>query len=219
MSGLQHVIAGVAGTLLVVVFAGLFVRRRYEECLTFALYIGAVILAEFLILLWPAHFYTWECWVLSEIVHNLLKFGIALELAVRTFRVFPGATATARRLLFLVVVVTGCATVTDPLSTPDYLIIAGDLHGRILHGTMWLFLSLTAVILWYRLPVSSFHKAILLGFVPYLLIFTLAMNLFRSFGWVINEYVGYLHSLAYVALLLYWTSAVWKPRDPATERR
>jgi hypothetical protein len=70
-----------------------------------------------------------------------------------------------------------------------------------------------AVILWYRLPVDPLHKAILIGFVPYLLVFTVAMNALSAYGWDLREYAGYAQTIAYVVLVAYWARAAW--RQPA----
>ena len=64
--------------------------------------------------------------------------------------------------------------------------------------------------LWYRIPVEPFGKAIVLGFTPYLVVFTIAMNALSVFGWhqSINVLSGYAHSIAYLALVGYWNVAV-----------
>ena len=63
-------------------------RRLYRVCLSFPLYVLAVFIPSILwtVLPWT---YTWENYLLKEIVHNLLKFAIALEFTYRTFRAFP----------------------------------------------------------------------------------------------------------------------------------
>ena len=62
---------------------------------------------------WPRQFQTWDFWVLKESVHNLLKFGIALELTVRTFRAFPAARKTATGLVLAVLVLTWLSVGAD----------------------------------------------------------------------------------------------------------
>jgi len=205
--------------LLAACLTGLFVRRRLAICVSFTLYLCAVLLSDTLVLAWPRTFKTWDFWVLKESIHNILKFGIALELTVRTFRAFPAARKTAAGLVLAVLVLTWVSVGTGPqLEAAHTKELALSLQPYVLAGTLWLFIAISTLILWYRLPVTPLHKALLLGFVPYLLIFTVAINLLRSFGGDVRALAGYLKNVAYQILLAYWTYAAWKrwPRRPAT---
>ena len=202
--------------LLAVILVGLLVRRRAGRCYSFTVYVTAVLACEVLITTWPAVFHIWKFWVFKEILFIVLKFAIALELAARTFRAFPGARSTARGVTLLVVLISLAAVLSLPPATnPDFPELARQVVPRILNGTIWLFTALAAVILWYRLPVDLFHKAILVGFVPYLLVFTVALNLLVVFEgrerW--PEMASYLQSVAYVLLLGYWGHAAWRPLE------
>ena len=66
--------------------------------------------------------------------------------------------------------------------------------------------------------MAPLHKALLLGFVPYLLVFTVAINLLRAFGGDARAVAGYLKNVAYQVLLAYWVYAAWR-RWPAAGRR
>jgi hypothetical protein len=91
-------------------------------------------------------------------------------------------------------------------------VIFTRLQPRLLYGTIWLLTGIAALILWYRLPVDSMHKAILLGWVPYLLIFTAGLNLAEAYGWdELIPKVNYVHITAYYLLLVYWARAAWAP--------
>lgn len=208
--------------LLAACLAGLFVRRRQGLCVSFTLYLAAVFLSDALVLGWTQRFRIWDFWVLKESAHNLLKFGIALELTVRTFRSFPAARKTAAGLVLAVLALTwltvGLADPTprreEAASTKE---LALNLQPYVLAGTLWLFIAISALILWYRLPVNPLHKAILLGFVPYLLVFTVAINLLRSFGTDVRALAGYLKNGAYQILLAYWAYTAWRrwPERPS----
>jgi hypothetical protein len=214
MTSLQWWIGVLAELILVALLAGLVVRRRYGACVSFTVYLVAVLAPEILISGWPERFHRWDFWIVKETVHNLLKFAIALELAIRTFQAFPGARATARAVVLLVVLLTLAGILAVPVEpAADFPELASQLHPRILNGTIWLFTAIAGVILWYRLPVDPFHKAILIGFVPYLLVFTVAMNALASIGWHIQTLVGYAHPVAYLLLLGYWTHAAWRPQE------
>ena len=206
---------GVLGELLLaVILAGLFVRRRADSCYSYTLYVMAVLVCEVLITAWPGPFHTWPFWVFKEILLTVLKSAVALELAARTFRAFPGARATARGVTLLVVVVSLAAMLALPAGTlPEFPELVSQVFPRIVNGTIWLFTALAGVILWYRLPVDLFHKAILVGFVAFSLVFTVALNLLEALGWQVRWLVSYLQSGAYLLLLGYWGHAAWRPLE------
>ncbi len=218
--------------LIVVVLSGLFLRRRYRACPSFVLYLLVTLIGDLLLILGPRHlnpesslfgllgakgFYSRDFWMLKELTLNLLKFAVALELAFRTFRSFPGARSTARSVMFLLVAVTlvsvvAVAAQVSAINLEDRVNqIIGRLQPRVLNGTVWLFTGMAVLILWYRLPVDTFHKAILTGFVPYLLIFTIGLNALDSYGWNIRDLINYVHTTAYLLLLAYWAWAAWAP--------
>ena len=58
------------------------------------------------------------------------------------------------------------AVVAVPTGGHNYAVLAAQIQPRILNGTIWVFTSQAALILWYRLPVDSFRKAILIGLIP-----------------------------------------------------
>jgi hypothetical protein len=86
----------------------------------------------------------------------------------------------------------------------------------VLNGSIWMLTAIAGVILFYRLPVRPFHKAILLSYLPYVLIFTILLSYLGRAGWqrgVVMQYVG---QLAYVALVAYWNLAIWRQDPPPT---
>ena len=222
MAPAEKLVVCVGLLLLAACLTGLFVRRRQGLCVSFTLYLVAVLLSDSLVLLWPQRFKTWDFWVLKESVHNLLKFGIALELTVRTFRSFPAARKTAAGLVLGVLALTWLSVGPRPrLAVGNTEALALNLQPYILAGTVWLFIAISLLILWYRLPVVALHKALLLGFVPYLLIFTVALNLRREMGADARALAGYLKNVAYQLLLAYWAYSAWKrwPSRPPAVRR
>jgi len=74
------------------------------------------------------------------------------------------------------------------------------------------------LILWYRLPVDAFQKAILVGWVPYLLVFSAALNYVGDYGKEFIAATNYVHTLAYLGLLLFWARAAWQPARVAVVR-
>jgi len=82
---------------------------------------------------------------------------------------------------------------------------------RVLTGTIWLLNALALVVIWYRVPIHAYHKAILLGFVPYLLVFTILLRLLRHDGWNIVPIIQTAEPAAYMLLMGWWAWAAWEP--------
>ncbi len=213
MTRVQISVVVVALLLETIVLSGLVVRRRLSRNTSFALYMLSVLLAEALTLFRPEIFMHARPWVLIETLHAMLRHLVAIELAFHTSRAFPGARRRLRVFFWTMTL----ATLAVPfLSTGDLLstvTIVTTVLPRLLYTAIWLFTGLGALVLWYRLPLQSMHKAILLGFVAYLVLATFALNLLREWGVVHREITGYLNSLGYVLVLAYWARAAWR-RDP-----
>ena len=61
------------------------------------------------------------------------------------------------------------------------------------------------------MPIHAYHKAILLGFVPYLLVFTILLRMLRHYGWDILPFVQSAEPAAYLLLMGWWAWAAWEP--------
>lgn len=216
---LQRVILYTVDLLIVGLITGLVVRRRYSACYSFFVQTIAVLASDLLLVFWPDRFYTKKFWLVKESFLHLLTLAVALELTFRVFRAFPGASWTARRVLIAILGLTALLAVqalpwgqSDPTST-----LAEQVFPRVLNGAVWLFAGIAALILWYRLPVDPLHKAILIGSIPYLMLFTVVLNWLHTFGWEqLAEKLSYLESSAYLLVAAYWTYAAWHPsRVPA----
>jgi len=213
----QNAVTVAAVLLTVAALAGIAVRRRIGVCSTFVVYLGVVAAADLLMLLWPDRFWRLSFFVSKEFVINVLRFGVALELTYRTFRAFPSARAAARGvvLLVLMVILAIVFVGSKDLEAPDGAPALGPLITRVqplvVSGSIWLFTAVAGLILWYRLPVHPLHKAILVGLVPYLLLFSVSLNLLESQGWEVRASASYLNTLAFLLVLVYWAVAAWRP--------
>lgn len=201
--------------LVCTILVGVMKRGRYRVCRMFLLFLLVVCLTDLLPALWPARFYTSRFWLIRESLHNLLRFAVALELAYYAFRAFPGARSTARALLLLLVTTTLAAVLLSTWELPglpEYSEILSQLQIGPLLGTVWFLIGIAALILWYRLPIDAMHKAILLGWVPFLMIFAVALKLAGALGWDSNiPWLNYIHTSAYFLLLGFWARAAWLP--------
>jgi hypothetical protein len=171
-----------------------------------------------LILSWPATFYTKTFYLAKENVINALRFGVAIELLYRTFRAFPSAHRTARGVAFLVLTGTLLLVLLATRDQPDAYTMINKIQPRVISASIWLFTALAGLILWYRLPIDAFQKAILVGWVPYLLVFSAALTYVGDYGPEFIAVTNYVHTLAYLGLLLFWARAAWQPARVAVVR-
>ena len=200
---------------LLVTLAGIVARRRVRLCWAFPLYVVAILLGNSLQSFWPAQFHTSEFWIVKQRVYDALKLLLALELAWRAFRLFPGALRTARAVLAAILAATTLVVVfvTPPA---DYSTL-WQWQPSIVTGTLWMFTATALLVVWYQVPVHDWQRAIMLGLVSYLVVFVLYMDLLRRFGWDYRLAVGWLDVLTYLALCIFWAWAAWR-RDPIPVR-
>jgi hypothetical protein len=216
MTGVQRAITIVGLLLIAGAAGGVLVRRRYSAWRFFFVYLLAVFAGGVLPQIWPDRFFTPEFWQVKETVYVALRFGMAAELAVRTFRSFPGALATLRRVSILILLVTLAAVVTAPSGESGYTDFLSEVQPRVLNGSVWVFTAIAGLVLYYRLPIGRFQKSVLLSYVPYVLVFTVFISHWGRGGWRSGLVVVHANQIAYVLLVAYWNLAVWR-RDP--ERR
>ena len=206
-------------SLVLLTLIGLIVRRHVNTCWAFTFYLLVVFATDSLML--ADSFYTMEFWLYKELPLLALKFAIALELMSRAFARFPGARVTAHRAMLLVLGLTlvmviwvaarwpGDAAGALPRDVAARII--GEFNTRILTATTWLFAVTAALVLLYRLPIESMPKAILMGFVPYLIFNYLVLELWTANNWPAQGWMSSLSAWAWVLLLAYWARATWQP--------
>jgi hypothetical protein len=203
---LQPVITWVALVAYPALLAGILWRRLHRICWSFPVYLTAVWVGDGLMFVWPS----WDLWVRKEATIGLLKLAVAVEIATLTFQAFPGAKRTARRLMvvMLVLLVTMLLLYFPGFDADRTAIYA--FYRRLSNGTALIFAAVWALILWYNLPVHFFHRAILRGFVLYLLVFTVALGLIETLGLSVKDRAFYAGNGGYVLLLIYWAWEVWR---------
>jgi hypothetical protein len=81
----------------------------------------------------------------------------------------------------------------------------------LLFGTGLAFAGLLCVCLWYHVPLHPIHKAVLLDLVPYLLVFTVVLQVLETFGWVPRDLANHINTTAFVSLLAFWMRVAWRP--------
>jgi hypothetical protein len=195
---------------LALALAGLILRGRARLCYTFTTYLAAVLLTELLVNLWPGQFWAWSFWHFRQAVFDGLKLGIAFELAYWIFLGFPGAAHSARSVILLILVGILLAIVALPNEQgqdPGGFLF-GTLRPRLEIGAAWIFTALTGLVQWYRIPLHPQHKAIMIGFVPYLVVFSAVTKLVTEYGW--SYWLITLDPAAYLVTCSWWAWTAWR---------
>jgi len=211
MSGLQWVI-GWATVVQTVVLFGLIIGRGHHRRLpVFTVYTGGLALTGTLVgLAYAWDVFVWEAWTINHIVTAALRLGIALELSYAIFGAFPAAAANARRVMLVLLLLTAVTVVSVSGPEITYKQLTSEMLPRLATGAVWILTALAFLVLWYRLPIGGLQRAILLGYAPYLIVFTVAMNLLSSVGWHMRSWVGYLDTLSFFVLIHYWCHVAWR---------
>jgi len=196
---------------LLAILIGLFVRRRAHLCWSFVAYVLVALVGNTLTSFWPEKFFKLWFYLLHQDLLNALKLAVAAELAYRTFRAFPGAAARVRILLAPIFFVP-ILFVSKVPSGASYQVLVQTYLPQIQTGVIWIITAITLLIAWYRVPVHAMHRAILIGFAAYLLIFTTLLNVLRDFGFEnLRSFFAVADGYAYVLLLAWWAYAAWVP--------
>jgi hypothetical protein len=207
VSVLQHVFGGLSVLQMLVLFGVLIVRRHYQRMPLFTLYAGGVALSSVVVAL----HYTRETWMLQQVVTAALRFGVALELTYCIFGAFPAAAATARRVMFVILVLTALTAISA--TTPDavYTRSHAEAIPRLAAAAVWILTALAVLVLWYRLPLAPLPRAILMGYAPYLLIFTIDLSLlFDVVSQHLRLWLGYVNTVAFIVIANYWLRVAWR---------
>ena len=218
MNADQVLVAHIVKALGFFALVGILTRRRAHLCWSFLAYLVTVLVCNTLVSFWPDQFFTPTFWVVSHGLYHALRMGIAVELTYRTFQAFPGARATAHYILFGLLLATSLAMIAFPDSMQPalegfgyYERIVLEWQPRVLTAVIWLMNGLAILITWYRVPVHSYHKALLLGFVLYLLTFTTLLSFLRQWGWDYLWIVQSLEPVAFMTLMGFWAWSAWQP--------
>lgn len=222
MTDPQLLLAWAVKAALVATLAGLVVRRRVHLCWAFVIYAGIVLGCEMAIALRPERFYTPDFWMVKMALYDAAKVAIALELCYRVVHAFPGAMRTARISALVLLACSTLVIVAGPWAA-GYDRMA-EWQPRMVFGVVSLFTLTALVVLWYNLPIQGWHRALLMGFSAYLLVFTVVLHLLHTQGWQVRQTVGLLDGVAYLGLTMWWAYASWAPdvvpaEIPVTVRR
>jgi hypothetical protein len=213
MAPFQHflVLAVLAASLLTLV--GILRTGRFRECWTYVGYIIALIAFGAPIAFWPDRFWNLSWYLVKQAVYDSLRIGVALELGFRVTASFPGAAARLRTLMLLVLAVGG-STIALASGQRSYSQLY-DWQPAITHAAIWI-LGVTAfVVLVYRLPISNWHRILVIALTGRFLLWSTLLKALALFGWSARVWVSYADGLG--DLLVAWTLAyyAWRPDESA----
>jgi hypothetical protein len=208
MSELQLGLAHLVKLGLLALLAGIVVRGRLKLCLALPACLLAMLVGNTLVSLAPGRFYNASFWVLKQGVYDVLKMAVALELAWRALSAFPGAWRSARVVLLAVLML---STITLAALTPrsSYRTL-WEWQPSVATATVWLLTATALLVVWYQVPIHDWQRAIMLGLAPYLLVFVTLLDVLRRHGWTLRAELGVADSVAFLALVLFWTWEAWR---------
>jgi hypothetical protein len=211
MTPAQKLIAGTVQLLMLLCVLGLIRNGRWRQCITFTLYCSTVVCLEPFQTWYPSKFNVWSYYLAKQSIYEVLKIGMALELAYRALRYFPGAKATAGPLLLVALV--GCAFSLPSIQGEGRQYVL-SVHAHLSLTTLWL-LSITWVVIWrYAILLHPMHRGILSGLAPYVALFSGLSYVVGLFGRPARVYLATFDPLAFLALTVWFTGLAWWRFNP-----
>ena len=212
MTADQAIGLAVSTLIEVAILSGLIVRGRLGRCLAFTGYLTSVFVTTLLALAQPEVYLQRVPWQRLQIVYASLRHVMALELAYHTFKAFPAARRLARTFLWAMTFLALAAPFMFGSDLTDHDVVSFQVLPRMSLAAMGLFAGLGALILWFHLPIDPMHKAIIMGIVPYLLLYSALLTLTRDIGKDVLDWINLLNTIAWNALLIFWAWVAWRPR-------
>lgn len=207
MESHQAVIAVAVDLAMAGTLAGLVARGRARHCWSFVAYLCAVLTCDALILTQPRRFYTTEFYIVKQGLYDVLRTAVALEMAWRVVRSFPGALRTARWAALALLVGATAVLASGPHRAGYNVIFAWQ--PRVVACTAMLFALTALLVAWYHLPVRAFHRSIMGGFAIYSAFFATLLSLLQHWGWGFRVRSNAIQTLVFLAVTLWWLRTSW----------
>ena len=208
MADLHRVLFLLSVGLLLGLCAGMLRRGKVARSVTFSLYIGVATAFSLLYLFFPGA-YTPEAFMVKQGIYDSLLFGMALEISYKAFKAFHGIAAQVRGLLAAAVTVSTIMIFALTPANQEYADI-GRYQPGITTAGIWCLAFIAMLIVWYQIPVPSFTRAILLAYIPYLVVFVIVMDLVARLGWGAVQNLNVLNVAAYDLAIGYLAYAAWR---------
>jgi len=196
----------VAGTL-----AGLVARGRARHCWSFVAYLCALLTCDTAILVAPERFYTIPFWIAKQALFDILRTAVALEMAWRVVRAFPGALRTARWAALTLLVGATTALAMGPHRAQYQIIFTWQ--PRVVACTALMFALTALLVAWYHLPMRALHRSIMGGFAIYSAFFATLLSLLQRWGWGFRVWLNAIDTLLFLAVTLWWLRTSWAAEE------
>ncbi len=207
MSAIHRALVLLGFALAVAVLMGIIRRRRVSQCIAFTLLVLASAGFTGLFLIFPQG-NTPALYLLKQGIYDSLLFAIALELSFRTFAAFRGV-ATRVRLVLVLAVATSTALIFFLTPNSPYSQF-WRYQPSVTTAGIWCLTAVALLIVWYQIPIRAFLKAIILAYVPYLVVFVICVDLIGRLGWGAIPRLNILNAIAYDAMAASWAYAAWR---------
>jgi hypothetical protein len=194
--------------LLAALATGLVVRRKLGISVVFSIYVASAAGFSIFMFGFPGSV-TPEFYVVKQGIYDCLLFSLALELSYKTFAAFRGIADRARAFLAAAVVISSVAIFV--LTPPDLEYSSlGRYQPGITTAGLWCLTFVALLIVWYQIPVPSFTRAIILAYVPYLVVFVICLDLIARRGWQIISNINVVNAAAYDLAIGYLAVSAWR---------
>jgi hypothetical protein len=203
------VLQTVTGFLLWVLCAVTLYRHKHYYCYSFGGYVALQATVNASAFFWPTFYENWAVWVAKETLYALARLFVLAELSTLIFRTLPRARTRAYVLLSLAALVL-LVVLTLPYDTTSAYRLAKNVLSRFDYVTAWGLIGLLVMVVWYRLPLHPFHKAILHGMLWLLLVHFGAVYSARAIGGLA---AGRIYNTVQIGILAWWLKAAWA-REP-----
>jgi hypothetical protein len=207
---MTFVLQTVTGVLLWALCAVILYRRMHHYCYSFGLYVTLQATLNASAFVWPAFYASWSVWVSKETLYALVRLSILAELSTLIFRTLPRARTRAYALLSIAALVL-LVVLSLPYDTTSAYTLAKNVISRFHYVTAWGLIALLALVLWYRLPLHSFHKAILHGLLWLLLVHISIVFAAPQAGSLLASHVFHVVQLGIIGM---WLWAAWAREPP-----
>ena len=194
--------------LMALVVIALFQRGRARQCFAFSAYMVVATSFGVLILGFPSR-YTPQVFLVKQGIYDTLLLCMAIELSIKVFAAFRGVAQRVRALLAMAVIGSTAAIFLLTPSNAPYSELARYQPG-ITTGGIWCLAFVALLIVWYQIPVPTFTRAIILGYVPYLVVFVICVDMIGRLGWGAIQGINLANAVAYDSVAGYWAYNAWR---------
>lgn len=194
-----------------VLLAGLVIRRKADASLAFTAYVVTALLGHLLLAGFPTRFWNWEFMLVTDVIQALLRFAVAFELGIKTYRPLPEGYRRLRLALGAIVLLTivGVASLSGgAVSARDGTLLCA----RVSYGATFLYVVYLALSAYYRVPLDPVFRDVAIGF-AFLALLTGFTDVLARLDPIARWGRDFLVKVSYPLLLAWWARRMWQPEE------